>query len=178
MEKILSKLEKENISLKLTKCNFAQKERGWLGHKITSPGVTPLTGKTEAIDALKPPRTLSQLKPFMGSIYSLHKHLTALAESSAPLRPLLVKKNESAWTAACQKPFENLKRQVANIVELRLFDVHKDIRIECDAIHNGLGAVLEQLGTYGWRPISFASRYLNDAEKRYSTNEVEILAVV
>ena len=38
--------------------------------------------------------------------------------------------------------------------------------------------MLEQLGPEGWRPISFASRYLNEAEKKYSTNELEMLAVV
>ena len=48
----------------------------------------------------------------------------------------------------------------------------------CDASHNGLGAVLEQLGPEGWRPVSFASRYLNEAEKEYSTNELEMLVVV
>ena len=56
--------------------------------------------------------------------------------------------------------------------------MHKDFRIMCNASHNGLGAVLEQPITEGWRPISFASRYLNDAEKRFSTNELEMLAVV
>ena len=48
----------------------------------------------------------------------------------------------------------------------------------CDASHNGLGAVLEQLGPEGWRPISFASRYLNEAGKKDSTNELEMFAVV
>ena len=56
--------------------------------------------------------------------------------------------------------------------------MHKDIRIMCDASHNGLGAVLKQPNTEGWRLISFASRYLNDAKKRYLTNELEMLAVV
>ena len=73
---------------------------------------------------------------------------------------------------------KTLKMGVANIVELKHFDIHKDIRVVCDASHNGLGAVLEQLGTEGWRPISFASRFLNAAEKKYSTNELERLAVV
>ena len=104
--------------------------------------------------------------------------MPALAESSAPLRPLLSRKNEYVGTPECQASFDNLKNQVANIVELKHFDVHKDMRIVCDASHNGLGAVLEQLGTDGWRPTSFASRYLNDAEKRYSTNALEMLAVV
>ena len=38
--------------------------------------------------------------------------------------------------------------------------------------------MLEQYGASGWHPISFASRYLNPAEKKYSTNELELLAVV
>ena len=114
----------------------------------------------------------------MGSILSLHKYLPAIAEMSAPLRPLLSKKNEYNWTAECENAFQNIKMGVANIVELKHFDIHKDIRVVCDASHNGLGAVLEQLGTEGWRPISFASRFLNAAEKKYSTNELEMLAVV
>ena len=67
---------------------------------------------------------------------------------------------------------------MANIVELRHFDIHRDTRIVCDASHNGLGAVLEQLNSDSWRPISFASRYSNEAEKKYSTNELEMVAVV
>ena len=178
VEKILRKLNHKNISLKLPKCEFAKRESEWLGHRITETGVTPLKRKTSPIDALKAPKTVTQLKSFMGSIHSLHKYLSAIAEMSAPLRPLLSKKNEHYWTAECENAFQNIKLGVANIVELKHFDIHKDIRVICDASHNGLGAVLEQLGTEGWRPISFASRFLNAAEKKYSTNELEMLAVV
>ena len=114
----------------------------------------------------------------MGSIHSLHKYHPALAEPSVSLRPLLSKKNEFIWNSECQISFENLQNQVANIVELRHFDIHCDTRIVCDASHNGLGMVLEQLNSDDWRPISFASRHLNDAEKKYSTNQLEMLAVV
>ena len=65
-----------------------------------------------------------------------------------------------------------------NIVELRHFDIHRETRISCDASHDGLGAVLEQHSASGWHPISFASRYPNPAEKKHSTNELELLAVV
>ena len=57
-------------------------------------------------------------------------------------------------------------------MELRRFDMHRDTRIVCDASHNGIGAVLEQLNSDGWRPISFAPRYLNEAEKKFSTNKI------
>ena len=47
------------------------------------------------------------------------------------------------------------------------------------ASHSGLGATLEQKAEEGdWMPIAFASRYLNTQEKKYSTNELEFLAVV
>ena len=177
VEKILRKLDTENSSPKLTKCQYARKECEWLGHKITCTGIRPLIRKTEPIESLKAPKTVSQLKFFMGSIHSLHKYLPALTESSASLRPLLSRKNECSWTSECQVSFENLKNQVANIVEVRHFDINRDTKIVCDASQNGLGAVLEQLNSDGWRPISFASRYLNEAEKKYSTN-LEMLAVV
>ena len=161
------------MSLKLTKCQLARKECEWLGHKVTFTGITPLIRKTEPIESLKTPKTVSQLKPFMGSIHSLHKYLPALAELSASLRPLLSRKNEYISTIECQISFDNLKKQVANIMELRHFDIHSDTRIFCDSSHNGLGAFLEQLNSDGWRPISFASRYLSDDEKKYSRNELE-----
>ena len=38
--------------------------------------------------------------------------------------------------------------------------------------------VLEQQYTEGWFPIAYASRVLNEAEIKYSTNELELLSVV
>ena len=108
VEKILKKLDKENMSLRLTKCKFAQRECEWLGHKITPTDITPLVRKTEPKQALKRPRTLKQLKSFMGSKHSVHKYLPAFGESSSPLRPLLSKSNDYIWTAECQCAFENL----------------------------------------------------------------------
>ena len=47
-----------------------------------------------------------------------------------------------------------------------------------DASHKSLGASLEQLYPNGWFPIAYASRFPNTAEQKYSTNELELLAVV
>ena len=84
VEKILAKLDRENMALKLEKCQFAKNTCEWLGHRITKSGITPMVRKTDLIDKLAAPKTLSQLKSFMGSIHSLHKYLPALAETSAP----------------------------------------------------------------------------------------------
>ena len=128
VEKISRKLNSKNMSIKLKKCKFAQKECEWFRQKITPTGVTPLIRETEQIETLKPPRTASQLASFMGSIRSLHKYLPALVESSAPLRHLLGRKNEYIWTHESQTSSNKLMKQVANIVQLRQFHMHRDTR--------------------------------------------------
>ena len=67
---------------------------------------------------------------------------------------------------------------MAKIAQINYYDPQKDTRVKCDAIHSGLGEKLEQsTDEEYWIPIAFASRYLNVQEKKYSTNELELLAV-
>ena len=41
-----------------------------------------------------------------------------------------------------------------------------------------MGAALEQNTSDGWKPIAFASQFLNSTEERYSVNELELLGIV
>ena len=50
--------------------------------------------------------------------------------------------------------------------------------MKCDASRSGLGAALKQLTVDGWKPIAFASRFLNSCEERHSVNKLELLDVV
>ena len=98
----------------------------WLGFKITPHGVTPLITKTEALQKLDIPKTLKQLRSFMGSIHHLIKFIPHLAEISEPLRPLLKKENVTAsnklkWEEKHTKTFEKIKTQIAKIVAKQTF---------------------------------------------------------
>ena len=116
-------------------------------HVYRSNIFDPLNGANHGTKTV--PHTISiELIFFGGSVHCFHKFSRALTESSAPIRLFLSKKSECKWKSECQEAFENL-------IVLQI-DVHKDIRIVCDDSHKGLGAVLEQLGTQNWRPISFA----------------------
>ena len=57
---------------------------------------------------------------------------------------------------------------------LGLVDVTKPFEIETDASDFALGGVLIEEG----HPIAYESRKLNDAERRYTVSEKEMLAVV
>ena len=93
LDKILYLLDKENLAIKLQNCEFAKKEITTLGFQITPSGITPTKKNSESINKLESPKTLKQLRSFMGCIHHLIKFTPRLAELSEPLRPLLSKNN-------------------------------------------------------------------------------------
>ena len=63
---------------------------------------------------------------------------------------------------------------MANAVTLKYFNPQAPIVIECHASGVGVGGVLLQDG----HPFTFISQALTDTQKRYSTIESELLALV
>ena len=114
LDKILKKLNDENLAINLQKCEFANGEIVWLGFKLTPNGVTPTKPKCEAILKLEEPKTLKQLRSFMGCIHHLIKFLPNIAHISEPLRPLLSKantksQNKLAWNDTHTEVFNKKK---------------------------------------------------------------------
>ena len=189
---VLEKLDRQNLALKLSKCEFFQNEVNWLGHKLSSEGISPKITKTEAVLKLSPPKSLKQLRSFMGSINHLAKLIPNAANLTEKLRPLLREENEKKklesvkiqvkkfeWGQELSEIFELIKTAVADITKIHYYDPTMAARVKCDAGHSGLDATLEPQRAEGdWAPIASASRYLNLQEKKYSTNELELLAVV
>ena len=88
-------------------------------------------------------------------------------------------KSKFVWGEDQQTAFRNILQFIANITKMYHYDQSRNTRVKCDASHSGLGAALEQeIEKDVWVPIAFASRFLNDQEKKYSTNELELLAIV
>ena len=119
----------------------------------------------------------------MGCIHHLKKFTPGLAKFSEPLRPLLSINNTKAQNKLDRKEehtiaFYNIKKQIKNISENKHFDINKENRIKSDASKKGSGACLEQKQGHIWKPVAYASRFLNRLEERYSTNELELLARV
>ena len=82
------------------------------------------------------------------------------------------------WEEKHTKTFSIIKKQISKINENNHFDVEKETRVKCDASKLGLGVSLEQKTNNIWRTIAFACTFLNLVEQRYSTNDLELLAVV
>ena len=74
--------------------------------------------------------------------------------------------------------FNAVKTRIANHTKNIHYNPQLETRVKSDASLSGLGAALEQLTVNGWKPISFASRFLNSNEERYSINKLEHLGVL
>ena len=86
--------------------------------------------------------------------------------------------NRLDWKNHHTIAFEEIKRQIIIITQNKHFDINKETRVKCDISRKGLGAALEQKHNSIWKPDAYASRFLNKLEERYSTNELELLAIV
>ena len=130
--------------------------------------------EVRAIRDMSAPTNVKELQTFFGLITYLQKFLPNLSEVSAPLRILLEKETAWHWDKEQKDSFEKLKELVTNTPVLAFYDKNADLILNVDASSEGLGAVLLQEG----KPVAYASRALNNTQKRYAQIEKEALAIV
>ena len=135
-----------------------------------------LVTKTEAIQSLKAPNTCKQFESFLGSVHHLTKFVPNLATQCGVFPKLLKKDNKYLWSTKNQTAFEKIKEHIKNIMENKHYDPSRKTRV-CTS-RSGLGAVFEQESSIGRETIACASRFLNEAEEKYSINELELLGIV
>lgn len=85
-----------------------------------------------------------------------------------------LKRVKFAWTAAASRSFELLKEALGSPLVLAHSEYSLQFDMYCDASAVGVGTMLAQKG----RPITFALRILNAAERNYSITERECLSVI
>ena len=161
----------------MSKCHFEKHQISWLGFAFFKNGIKPIESNTAAIAEIKAPKTLKQLRSFLGSVHHLSKFIHNMAKICHLLRLLLEKNEKFIWTENHQTHFEHIETTIARATENTHFNPTLQTRVKCDASRQGLGAALEQLDCEGWKTVVFASRFLNSNEERYSINELELLGV-
>jgi transposase InsO family protein len=176
LETVLNIIKGAGITLNLEKCEFGKTELKFLGHIIDPDGIRADPEKTRAIQEMKPPDNVSDLRRFMGMVNQLGKFSPNLAELTQPLRELLHKNRDWVWSEVQQNSFARVKDELSEPTILSLYDPHKETKVSADASCYGLGAVLMQKEKETWRPVAYASRSLTETERRYAQIEKEALA--
>ena len=151
----------------------------YLGHIIDATGLHPLPDKVQAIEKAPTPTNVTELKSYLGLLTYYGKFLPDLATHLAPLYELLGQKVQWKWKSAQEEAFVNSKKLLISSQLLTHFDPKLPLTLACDASAYGIGAVLAHRFPDGSeKPIGYASRTLNKAERNYSQLEKEGLSCV
>jgi len=175
---VFNRLREYNLKIKLEKCQFLKREVIYLGHKCTENGAMPDPSKSSCVTEYPVPKTVKQLQSFLGFVNYYRKFIPNFSEIASSLNKLMKKNTKYIWTNECQVAFETLKKALISPSVLIYPDFNKPFLLTTDASGDALGAVLSQGPPGGDRPIAYASRSLNSAERNYSTIERELLAMV
>ena len=90
----LEKLLQHGITLNKDKCSFATESVKFLGHIVDREGIRPDPEKVKGINDMTEPKTLTDLRRFLGMCNQLNKFSSQLTDKTKPLRDLLCNKNQ------------------------------------------------------------------------------------
>ena len=176
---VLDRLHRDNLHLKLPKCEFLKPEVVYLGLRISAEGLQPVEEKINAVKRAPAPQNVNELRSFLGMVQYYHSFLPGLATILAPLHRLLQKNVRWEWSDDCKKAFEACKEGLTSDSLLVHYDLNRKLRLACDASSYGLAAVLSHVMEDGQeRPIAYASRTLSSSEKNYAQIEQEALSII
>ena len=192
LENCFKRLREYNLKLSMDKSEFGSSETEYLGFRLTPDGIMPGSDKLKAVKDFPPPKTVRQIRQFVGLASFFRDHIPNFSRISGHLTALTRK--DTDWKGGALPPsalnaFLRLKNSLTRAPIIAFARNDLPFRVYCDAsagstdkngnkIHGGLGAVLTQI----WednkeRVIGYASRRLHGHEENYSAFLLELLAM-
>lgn len=175
---VLSRLDKYNVRINLSKCKFFQTKVAYLGHVLEKNNVYPNAEKIRAIVDAPVPKDVSQLQSYLGLLNFYGRFIPNLSSEIHDLYKLLRNDVPFEWTKQCQRSFEKSKELVTSNQVLEIYDPEKEIIVAADASPYGVGAVMSHIVNGVEKPVLFASSTLSPAEKNYSQPQREALSII
>ena len=160
------------------KCMFMAPSVIYFGLRFSERGLQPTDEKVQAIKEAPTPRNVTELRSFLGMLAALTNFIPKLSTLAHPLYELLGNKAWN-WTPKCEQAFSDVKLALSSETVLAHYNPSLPVELSVDASPYGLGAIIMHVYPNGTRrPIAYASRTLNEHEKRYGQIDKEALAIM
>jgi hypothetical protein len=106
---VLQVLREHKLYAKSSKCIFYQKKIHFLGHIISTYGITFDLKKIETIRGWPTPRNVKEVRSFMGVFGYYRRFIKGFSNIASPITSLQKKGVEFEWTSKCKEIFQKLK---------------------------------------------------------------------
>ena len=151
---------------------------------MSAEGVKPEEGKVNKIKSWPQPTCVKDVGSFLGLCSYYRRFIKGFSTIARPLTQLTEAGVRFEWTEECRAAFEKLKADITSDSVMAYPMAEGLFILDTDASSTGIGAVLsqvqwnEELQKDVERPVTFASKTLNKAQRRYCVTRREMLAVV
>lgn len=175
---VLGRVAGAGLKLHPQECCFMRREVTFLGHWLGGGGVGTMSDKVQAVKDWPTPKSVQELKSFLGLASYYRKFVRGFSCIADPLFRLLQKGEAFMWTSECEAAFTLLQRALVEAPILAPPDPSLPFILDTDASSVGSGAVLSQVLPKGERVVAYHSKAFSKADRRYCVTRRELLAVV
>ena len=140
LDRLLTRLEENNLRVKLEKCEFNKPSITYLGHYVDKHGVRPSAEKVIAVRNAPVPKNLSEVRAFIGMVSFYRKFIPNISATMEPLIMLTRKNSQFQWTSQQDKAFTEAKRLLITSPVLKHYDTKLPLVVH--AMHLTMDLVL------------------------------------
>ena len=165
-KEVFTHLRNSGLKLKPSKCYFSRRKIQFLGHLLSPEEISPDPRKTSALLTYLTPKSVTQLRHFLGAVSFYRRFVKSFSQISRPLHQLTCKHAKLDWTSQCPKAVDILRKAVTPNAVLVYPNFQKEFILATDASTQSIGATLSQYNENNiLRPVCFAGRSLTTAER-------------
>ena len=178
LSEVFDRFRSAGLKLKAKKCHLAKTEVTFLGHVVSSHGLQPDEKNLEKVRRWPTPRTVTEVRAFVGLCSYYRRFVKNFSVIASPLHSLTHKGAIFRWTVECEDAFQSLKHALTNPPVAAHPVFSNPFLLYTDASLEGIGSVLAQKKDNKEHVIAYASHTLNPSERKWSTFDRELFAVV
>ena len=148
------------------------------GLVISAKGISPDPERTRALSDFPVPKDVTGVRSFQGLANQLSGFVTYFAHMTVALRGLTSKNASFIWLDKHQKEFDVVKKLLTSSMVVAHFDPKLPVTVLTDALRlYGLGYAMGHFIDGRFKLVTCGSKSLTPTQQRYSTIELECLAV-
>ena len=178
-ERVLKEFQKNNIKMDPKKTRIFSRKLPIFGWIKEGQKLKPDQHSLLAIEKAKKPKTITELRSFLGQYKVFYKNMPRMAASLDKLQQLTGEKDgkqEIVWSKELEEAFENSKKDIKNIQPLYLPKRKDQLAITLDWSGKGIGATLWALLKDKKEIVCYFSSQLKGSQTRWPPCDGEGLA--